>query len=272
MKFEATNGRWSVTRGEANANRIASRHSMAFTLIEILVALAIFCMVLTAIYSTWFTILRGSKVGLEAAASVQRSRIAVRTLEDSLSCIRSFSADMNYYSFIAENGSAASLSFVSRLSPLFPRGGKFGDFDVRRVTFAIEQGADSSKQLVLRQNPVLMDLDVDEKEHPIVLAKNIKKFEMEFWDAKEGEWVDEWTTTNQLPLMVKFTLQFSGKDPQASQKLEEVIRIVSLPSITVQPGWQTPTRQNTPNPNPNNPTPGNPAGGTLTLPTPNKMR
>ena len=50
------------------------------------------------------------------------------------------------------------------------------------------------RQLVLRQNPLVMELDTDEKEHPIVLAKNVKGFEMQFWDSNKNppEWVDEW--------------------------------------------------------------------------------
>ena len=50
----------------------------AFTLVEIMLALAIFGAVMIAIYSSWSSILRGSKVGLEAAAEAQRSRVAVR--------------------------------------------------------------------------------------------------------------------------------------------------------------------------------------------------
>ena len=41
-----------------------------FTLVEILMAMAIFALVLTAIYATWTAILRGSRVGLEVAAQV----------------------------------------------------------------------------------------------------------------------------------------------------------------------------------------------------------
>src|SRR5438128_1577215 len=61
-----------------------TRHpsTAAFTLIEIMIAITILALVITAIYSSWTAILRASKAGLDAAASVQRARIAVRTLED----------------------------------------------------------------------------------------------------------------------------------------------------------------------------------------------
>ncbi len=210
-----------------------------FTLVEILIAIALLGLVLAAIYSSWTAILRASKVGLEAAASVQRSRIAIRMLEDSLGSAQAFAANPQYYAFVAENGNEASFSFVARLAKDFPRSGKFGDLNVRRLTFSVEPAPDSGRQLVLRQQTLLMEMDVDEKEHPLVLAKNVKDFELGFWDTRLSDWVDEWTQTNQLPPLVKITLSVADH-PYSSQAQQEVTRIVSLPAVMVQPVWQMP--------------------------------
>lgn len=219
-----------------------STRTGGFTLIEIMMAMAIFGLVLTAIYATWTLILKSSKLGLAAAAQVQRERISVRTIEDALTSTRSFAADLQHYGFIAENGDEAKLSFVARLSKSFPRSGKFGDFDVRRVEFSVESGPNYERELVMRQNPILMDLDVDEKEHPLVLAKGVDKLLLEFWDTRLNDWVDEWKQTNQLPKLVKVTVQFSEPNQRNSysQRKEEVTRIVALPSITVPANWQMP--------------------------------
>jgi type II secretion system protein J len=216
----------------------------AFTLLEIMVALALFGMIVTAIYSSWMAIMRGSKAGMRAAAAAQRARVTMHTIEESLVSVRSFAADIQYYGFMAENGSDASLSFVSRLSQEFPRSGKFEGSPVRRVTFSLEKGPDLGQQLVLRQQPLLMDLSTeadwakDEKEHPVVLAKDVKEFKIQFWDGRSPDWLDEWDQTNQLPKMVKITLQFGPNDYSARVR-DEVVRIISLPSITVQPAWQS---------------------------------
>ena len=209
----------------------------AFTLIEIMVALFLFAFVVAAVFSSWMAIAKGAKTGLNAAAEVQRSRVAIRVLEQALTSARSFASAPEYYTFDAENGDGASLSFVSRLSRSFPRSGRFGDFDVRRVTFSLEPGPDSSPQLVLRQVPMLMDMDIDEQEHPIVLAKHVKKFEMEFWDIRKGEWLDEWTQTNQLPPMVKVALEFGSEDPQ-SKLHQDVTRVIAIPALMVPASWQ----------------------------------
>ena len=87
-----------------------------------------------------------------------------------------------------------------------------------------------------------MDIDTDEKEHPIVLAKNVKGLEMQFWDTNKNppDWVDEWAgpKTNQLPKMVMLTLKLAD-NPHSSPVTEEITRIISIPAMTVQPVWQT---------------------------------
>jgi type II secretion system protein J len=204
-----------------------------------LIAISIFSLVLTAIYSSWTAILRSAKSGHQLAATVQRSRIVVRVLEDSLGSAMSFAQNNVYYGFVGQNGSEASLSFVARLSKSFPRSGKFGDLDVRRVTFAIEPGPMSGKQLVLRQCPLMMDWDIDEKNHPLVLAKNVKDFQMQFWDQRQQDWVDEWKQTNSLPKGIMVTLRLADTAlAQAAQ--EEVTRIIQLPANSVAPIWQMP--------------------------------
>ena len=241
----------------------------AFTLVEIMIAIGLLSLVLAAIYSSWTAILRSSKTGLDAAASAQRARITIRVLEDSLGSAQSFAANLPYYYFAAENGDSPVLSFVARLSKSFPRSGKFGDLDVRRVTYSIEAGPDGSRQLVLRQNPLVMDPDKDEKDYPIVLAKNVKGLDMQFWDSNKNppEWVDTWEgpKTNQLPKMIMLTLKLADS-PLSSRITEELTRFISIPSMTVQPVWQTPRGGGQPG-TPGGGAPGNPG----VLPNPGGM-
>lgn len=254
--------------------RLPTRARCAFTLIEIMMAMAIFGLLLAAIYASWTLIIRSAKIGLEASARIQRERIALRTIEESLGCVRSFEADRQHYSFVAENGEGGFLSFVARLPESFPRGGRFGDFDVRRVSFSVESGPASQSQLVLRQHPILMEMDQDEQNHPLVLASGVSKMEFEFWDDRKKDWVDDWTATNQLPKMLKLTLSFTRPGPGGQVSFsarEEVSRIIQLPSVMVpvaaqrpgQPGppgqpGQPPVNQPPVNQPPINPPPANP--------------
>jgi general secretion pathway protein J len=218
-----------------------SSPARGFTLIEIMMALAVFGLVLAAIYASWTLIIRSAKVGIDASARIQRERIALRTIEEALTCVRSFEADRQHYGFVAENGDNGFLSFAARLPESFPRSGRFGDFDVRRISFSVESGALQS-QLVLRQSPVLMEMDEGEQNNPLVLAKGVSKMAFEFWDDRKKNWVSEWTATNQLPKMLKLTLTFrrSNPDHASFQQAEDVSRIIQLPSIMVPTALQRP--------------------------------
>ena len=112
----------------------------AFTILEMMIAITILSLIVAAIYATWTAILRASKAGRDVSAAVQRSRIALRVLEDSLTSAQSFVANQRYYGFVAENGTEPMLSFVARLAKSFPRAGKFGDLDVRRVSLHLGIG------------------------------------------------------------------------------------------------------------------------------------
>jgi len=211
----------------------------AFTLVEIMIALAIFAGVMVAIYSSWSSILRGSRIGLDAARGAQRSRVAVRSLENSLVSLEMFQANIKYYYFFAEtSGDFASLSFVARLPRSFPRSGDFGDQVVRRLAFTVEPGTNSENVLVLRQNPILFDPSIDEEENPLVLARNVRVFTLEFWGPRSRDWEPEWLYTNQLPNLIRFTLGF-GQPNQKILKPEEVVtRVVTLSAVPIPMGLQ----------------------------------
>ena len=221
-------------------NSYRTARQRAFTLVEIMLAVAIFTAVMIAIYSSWSAILRGSRIGQEASAEAQRSRVAVRALENSLMSLQMFLANIKYDYFSADtSGDFATLSFVAHLGKSFPRSGDFGDQVVRRLTFTVEPGTNSDNVLLLRQNPILFQTSADEEENPLVLARNVKEFTLEFWGPRSKDWEPEWLYTNQLPKLIKFTLGF-GRPNQRVLKPEDVVtRVVSLAAIPVPLGVQT---------------------------------
>lgn len=225
-----------------------SDRKAGFTLIEIMMAFAIFGLLIASIYACWSLILKSTKIGQEAAARVQRERMAMRTIKEALGCVMSFQADPQNYAFLAENDNNGFLSFAARLPEMYPRSSRpaWLGFDVRRVSFSIENGAEfSQRQLVLRQTPLLKDMHPDEKDFPFVVAKDVNKMEFEFWDQKKADWIDEWTRTNELPKMIKIKLEFvrrTPNQPHAQALTEEVIDVAALPAIMVPAIFQGPNQ------------------------------
>ena len=222
-----------ATPGSRGRSPHQEKSRRAFTLIEIMVAIAIFMMVLAAIYSTWALVTRATMVGQSAAAQAQRERVALRTIEDALMCCQSFQASQQYYSFILQNGNAPVLSFAARLPEIFPRNGKFGDFNLRRVTFSLESDGEfgGGQNLVLRQNPILMDMNEDEQRTPLILARNVRTFAVECWDTNQFEWVTEWENTNSIPPMIRVGLVMGGNTEKGKDAPEiSIVRAFSMPS------------------------------------------
>jgi prepilin-type N-terminal cleavage/methylation domain-containing protein len=207
-----------------------------FTLIEIMVAIAIFTLVIAAVYSAWMALLRSTKVAEDVASQAQRQRVTLRTIEDSLMAIQSFQASPQYYSFVLENGQSPTLSFTARVPDVFPRNGKFvspisgKEFNLRRLTYSLEAGSDGEKNLVLRQNPVLQDMDKDERQYPLVLARNVQKFTVECWDTNKLDWADEWNDTNAIPPLLRVQLVLGSTMAAGSTPEVQLTRLLSPPS------------------------------------------
>jgi prepilin-type N-terminal cleavage/methylation domain-containing protein len=236
-------------------------NARAFTLLEIMVALAMLAIIVVAIYSAWYSIVKGSAVAAKAAAAGQRTRVAMRTVQNSLLSACMYAQNQQYYSFVAGGeGDYSSLSFTACLPDSFLRSRKFGGAEIRRINFTIEDGPDSKKELVLRQNVLLMDPDRDEMENPLVLAHDVKQFIVEFIDPSSGDWTSDWPTTNQLPKEARITLTLGDKFSDRPQ--ESMVMTVALAAQSVQAVWQMPMGPVGPNLQPTNAPPtGPPTGG-----------
>ena len=218
------------------------RRKNGFTLVEVLLALAIFTMLTAALYATWMLVVRATTVGKRGAARLQRERITMQTIENSLTCIQSHQASINYYLFDVQNGDQPLLSFTAYLPDEFPRSGEFlnpdnpnglpMDFHMRRLSYSLQSDDDGGKDLVLRQNPILMDLSPEEQKTPLILAKDVTDFLIECWDTNTMAWDTEWEATNVIPPLVRVTVGFG--DPNDSTAPKRVItREISFPSTTM---------------------------------------
>ena len=197
----------------------------AFTLVEILISIGIFGMIMVAIYASWFAIMRGTRVGLAAAAEVQRTRVALHALEESLGSAVMYADNPVYYSFFADtSGDLAFLSFVARLPESFPGSGLFPGQPLRRVTFEV----DKERNLILSQSALL---DISEKPYSIRLAPKTRVFAVEFYNPRRNEWLPEWIATNQLPTLVRVAIDFG--DPQQGQAAPPTIRSIPLTAMAI---------------------------------------
>jgi len=211
-----------------------------------MIAMAIFAMVLTAIYACWMAILKGSRSGLKAAEEVQRARIAVRALENAFLTTEMFAGNMKYYLFLADtSGDMAAVTLTARLPDDFlgVKQSKFLEQKVRRVSFYTQPGKNGLHELIMTQSPILIYTNDTVDLYSITLARDVSLFRLSFYDEQKNEWVDEWkdanqlAKTNKLPRMVQIALGL-GKSKQGNEPSELVYSLVALPSVGVGPDVQ----------------------------------
>jgi len=227
--------KWPVT-GDAPASATGPsppvpRHLRAFTLIEVLIAVGILGLVMTAIYASWAAVLRASKTGNTAADEVQRMRIARQALEQSLASAVLYAGNPRLYSFVADTTDEkfALLSFVAHLPQDFPGSGMFPNQPLRRVTFAVEPGTNNGPPvLVLRQASLLTPTNAPiEESYTLTLSRHLAIFGVEFWSTNLNDWDIEWLPTNQVPRMMRVTLGFGGDTRAGSTPAVLVSSVIS---------------------------------------------
>lgn len=240
--------------------------SAGFTLLEIMIAMAIFGMLTLAIYSAWTVIINASQVGLKSAAESQRRRNAVETIQNALFGVQMSTANLRHHYFLADTTQpeAALLSFVSLLPDSFPGSGLFPGSPMRRVTFALDLDKNGQQNLILYQTPVLAALDAVSEPIPIKLAQDVSVFGAEFYDESLNEWLAAWDNTNALPKQVRFAIVFNNRSdnsPSTPVKPDAEMRVVTIPSSAIpiqiqrpglgnlsrNPGMQNPNDPNAPN-------------------------
>ena len=227
---------WGVDTAGREIEPARRRNTTAFTIIEVMIALFMFAMILTAIYATWFAILKGTKSGLTAAAEVQRSRIAMHTLQDAFLTVQLFNENMKHYWFITENkGDFAAVSMVSRLPASFPGVGRYGNETVvRRVSFFTQPGSTGGVELVMTQAPILLNTNASGVEaYSLVLARDVSVFKFDYYDEQKKNWVEDWLYTNALPRAVRVTLGLGHSGSYSSKPQDVVVREIAIPAAAI---------------------------------------
>jgi prepilin-type N-terminal cleavage/methylation domain-containing protein len=234
----------SASEQVGNADRIGlgstqstRKSSRAFTILEIMIAMFIFSLVLTAIYSIWHGIIRGTSSGLKAAAEVQRSRVAMRTLEQALLSSRVFTKNLRYYYFVSnEEGAGASITMTCRLPTDF-LGMGFTDpnLRMRRVSIFTRPDPEGKDELVLSHVPLLIDTNaIGGEPYSIVLARDVSRFELDFQDPRTFEWLSYWRYTNFMPKAVRVTLGLGKIGAGASAQSQDLVsRIIAMPAQNI---------------------------------------
>jgi prepilin-type N-terminal cleavage/methylation domain-containing protein len=212
------------------AKHSSRRYDSGFTLIEVMISIAVFMMVMGSVIACWRCIINGKIIAENAAAAAQRARVGIRTVEEALATAEISTANIQYYAFLTDtSGKFASVSMAARPPSDFPGSGLFGDNVVRRVTFDVEN-VGGVNNLVMNQSPLLEALDDRNTPYPITLARDVSIFMLEFWSEQDGDWAVSLDVTNAFPPLIRVTLGVGHPADRSDVPYDLIVRTIAMPA------------------------------------------
>ncbi|AXK70934.1 prepilin-type N-terminal cleavage/methylation domain-containing protein [Lysobacter sp. TY2-98] len=203
------------------------RRARGFTLIEVLIATVLLAAGLTLAFATITGATGATRHGEATAASNEHIRAVEGFLRRRLAGARavSFQIDPSTGQAMRFAGDAERMRFVSDLPDYIGRGGP-SVHDLRIQRMASGDGVRLTLGLVAAQ-PGDATAAVDRE--PEVLAENLRSVEFHYRgvgeDGKPAEWQDDWTTTEQLPLLVE--IRITGEDGKPWPVLDVAPRLAA---------------------------------------------
>lgn len=228
-----------------------SKTRSGFTLVEVLLAVTILGLVMTAVYSTWSAVLTAWRRGSDASEVYQRQRIVIDTLTELAQSVVYFSASPSLYAVegVSKPGWGDSVSFVTASDVALPPSEAIAA-GMRRVTISLEQDEYGRKYLAIVNAPAVSASNTttvaDTTLQAHVLSMDVSGFSVRYLNPRDSTWYDKWEDTELIPSAMEFTVAFG----QQSDRLPPVVvtRAIDLPVATfiaqntgVAPNGQTTT-------------------------------
>lgn len=190
-----------------------NRHNSerGFTLIEILLAVALIAVIAALVFGSLSTTLNAIDVARGIAASEQVVRTTMRLMADELSMGVSLQV-MPWMGINAQQESQPADTVVFLTMGQFRGAESERDTEIVRIVYTRE--GDKLLRLVRRNLYGLSDDSLEQLE----LVRKVKAFNVRYYDAKNNLWVDEWDgrARSKPPgaLLIELTLQQDNAEPQ----------------------------------------------------------
>ena len=183
-----------------------------FTLVEILIALAIMAMIVASTFTIFRSASKSWQKGETRSQRYQNARNAVSRMSAEISqavinsnVLCKFTGDKNKISFV---------SFVSTDS---------GVFELSEVEYWL----DGAKRLLMRNDDVEPDYDFGTYDHSDILSDNVSELEFLYFDG--SAWLDAWNSDETLgiglPKAVKIKIRVEDKKAKEGETFEVIARL-----------------------------------------------
>ena len=211
-----------------------------FTLLEVLVALAILSLVFTLVWQTFSSTTTAWEKGSEALSGLHHGDFLMEQFVTSLRSAAYFDSSPEKYGFRLESKQAGRyptdvISWVTA-SPAFLPGTHPMARSVHRLEISVENIKYGEKGVVARAfSHFAEEEDIDAEWMPVsteVKGVDCRVFVQETPD-EDGSWEDDWEFTNKVPGLVHISLYLDPVDKKRGPRvLERLIRIPAGVPVT----------------------------------------
>jgi general secretion pathway protein J len=220
--------------------RRPARRMLGFTLIEVLISIAILAAITSLLFGA-FAALKRSKDGLSRVQDRQREgRLAMARITRELqSAYLSAHMPLNQALLVqktifkSERGTPADrLDFTAFANRRLDKDSHVSD-QCELSYFGSPNPDGSGTTDLVRRIDTELDLEPTQGGRVEVLATDIDLFDLEYLDAQSGQWQESWDTTqstgqpDRLPLQVRVILVLNGGSRSASERGRGTIRLVT---------------------------------------------
>jgi general secretion pathway protein J len=215
-----------------------TRRSLGLTLIEVMISMAVMSMIVMSVWSSF----RGTLDGMKLTEDVQLRYSIVRNglvrmqseLEMSYLSFNRPLDDIRHYTLfdVADSGKRDDLTFSSFAHLRVRKDANESDQTVLQY-FVEKDPEDSTRTHLYRRETRRLTGDradqFDEYFPAYVLIEDVEEFNVESWDERQREWLDEWRTTkndmqpDRLPTRVRVTIVVRDGEDLVKFTMQSVI-------------------------------------------------
>ena len=188
-----------------------------FTLLEVLLAVALSALLLATVYTTYFAIARTIDTTSETQELMETGRVLLEMIKRDVRGVTAGRFPLISTTQDLDGKPAADISFVTSAKS------STNPFNLTRVGYSLVQDTQGEPVLVRKEAKNPKD-DFNTLGNAFEISRMVSSFQLSFYNGTE--WVDQWDSrsTGKLPKQVRITLEMSdGKQNRHTFTAEEGI-------------------------------------------------
>lgn len=201
----------------------------AFTLLEVMLAVTILGLVMTAVYATWSAAISAWKRSSTLSAAFQRERVVMDTLTELASSMVYFPSSKELYRVDGTHDAVTgdAVSFITSSDILLPQSESWLA-GMRRVTIALQRDEEGDPILAILNTVALSSANTASEYQSHVLSADVSGFQVRYRNPVDDTWQDKWDESRFIPSAIQFTVAFGGSDRLTPPVI--VTRAVDVPA------------------------------------------